>query len=452
MSVSTPNDPNRFQAFDRRRFLRGAGISVAGSALSSVVAIKGADAATSPAPTFQPDDWASVRSQFELDPNYLHFAAPVLASHPRPVRNAIERHRAGLDNNTIPYLHATEASAEAAIFKAATAYMGPASEGLALTDSTTMGLGILYGGVGVAPGDELLTTTHDFYSTHESLRLRAEQGGATVRKISLFARPERATTGEILTSVKRGIRDQTRVLAITWVHSSTGLKLPVREIADLVEEINAKRPHNDKVLLCLDAVHGFGVEAASPAELGADFFISGCHKWLFGPRGTGLIWGKGAAWSRTHATIPTFDPRGIVAWLEGHPPTDLPQGAAMTPGGFHSFEHRWALAEAFEFQSAIGKQRVEARTHELNTLLKQGLRSIDGITLITPMSEDMSAGLTVFDVAGRAPSDVVDTLEQEFRIVASVTPYAEPHVRLATSILNSEDEVDEVLIALKTLV
>ena len=97
------------------------------------------------------------------------------------------------------------------------------------------------------------------------------------------------------------------------------------------------------MLLCVDGVHGFGVEETSPAELGCDLFAAGCHKWLFGPRGTGLLWGRPAAWRRLEPTIPSFDGRAYAAWMNGDSAPDGPPGPLLTPGGFHSFEHRWAL-------------------------------------------------------------------------------------------------------------
>ena len=45
-------------------------------------------------------------------------------------------------------------------------------------------------------------------------------------------------------------------------------------------------------------MHGFGVEDATMADLGCDVFVAGCHKWIFGPRGTGLVWAKKEAWER----------------------------------------------------------------------------------------------------------------------------------------------------------
>lgn len=51
-----------------------------------------------------------------------------------------------------------------------------------------------------------------------------------------------------------------------------------RGIADALRAVNRDRPRRERILLSVDGVHGFGVEAATPKELGCDFLISGCHK------------------------------------------------------------------------------------------------------------------------------------------------------------------------------
>jgi selenocysteine lyase/cysteine desulfurase len=87
------------------------------------------------------------------------------------------------------------------------------------------------------------------------------------------------------------------VLALTWVHSSTGLKLPLRRIADALNRINADRDERDSVIFCVDGVHGFGIEDVTLADLGCDFLMAGCHKWLFrAPRGTGIVAGTKRGW------------------------------------------------------------------------------------------------------------------------------------------------------------
>jgi selenocysteine lyase/cysteine desulfurase len=396
-------------------------------------------------------DLASDEGDFALDPRYTHLTSFLLAPHPRPVREAIERHRRALDENPKVYLFERELQLEGRVLEVAAGYLGVAPEEIALTDSTTMGLGLVYGTFRLDEGDEVVTTEHDHYATHESLRLRAERTGATVRRVPLYRDLSAPSEDEIVEAVRGAVGPRTRLVALTWVHSSTGLKLPVRAIADALGEENGGRDDDERVLLAVDGVHGFGVEDVPVAELGCDLFVSGCHKWLFGPRGTGLVWANEAGWSRVDAVIPTFDGRGYVAWIEGREPTDLPPAAAMTPGGFHSFEHRWALADAFAFQERWGRQRVRDHTHGLASALKEGLGRIAGVRVVTPREESLSAGIVCFELDALPAREAVDRLLAEHRVVASVTPYAVEYVRLGPSIVNGEADVERALRAVRAL-
>ena len=424
-------------SLDRRRFLVRTGLTLAGGVLAGELSAGDAAAAVRPRPLPRLDDWEAVRGQFSLTRDYLHFGGLYLASHPAPVRQAIEAHRRGLDENPVHYLQEQGPRLEVAVLREAADYLDVSPAEIALTDSTTMGLGLLYNGLDLRPGQEALTTRHDFFATHESLRLKAARTGATVRMIPLYQRIETVSEDEIVQSIAQAVRPQTRVVAVTWVHSSTGLKLPIRRIADALAEANVGRDEGERALLCVDGVHGLGVDDVTMADLGCDFFVAGCHKWLFGPRGTGLVWGQDRAWRAMSPTIPSFT-------------TDGAPGGAMTPGGFHSFEHRWALAQAFEFHGRIGKGRVTARIHELSRQLKEGLAAMPHVTLYTPLSEGLSGGLVCFDVRGLAPRAVVQRL-RERQIIATTTPYNPSYARLAAGLLNSPEEVERVLAEIRAL-
>jgi selenocysteine lyase/cysteine desulfurase len=352
------------------------------------------------------------------------------------VRAAIDRHRRGLDANPVDYLHRRGPALEAAVLREAAAYLGVSAPDIALTDSTTMGLGLLYNGIDLRTGQEALTTRHDFFATHDALRAKAARVGASVRLVSLYDQPDAASTPRIVEALVSEIRPSTRVLAVTWVHSSTGVKLPIRPIADALAYVNRGRDEGSRVLFCVDGVHGLGVENAALPALGCDFFVAGCHKWLFGPRGTGLVWGRPEAWPAVSHTIPSFGAGG--------------PGAANTPGGFHSFEHRWALGEAFAFHRRIGKARVEARIHSLAARLKAGLAGIPRVRLYTPRSDELSAGIVCFEVDGLSPGVVVDRLASK-RIVATLTPYAQTYARLAPGLLNTPADVDRAVAAVRSL-
>ena len=298
---------------DRRRLLVRGGVLLGGTAAVAGVTSR---------ELLQDDDAEATTTAaerggatFALDPSLVNLTTFLLATHPRVVREAIDRHRRELDRNAAVYLRQSEAALEEEARAAAAAYLGTSPDQIALTDSTTMGLGLVYARLRLDPGDEVVTTEHDFYATHESLRLREQLDGVTVRRIRLYDEPETASVDAIVSAVARALEPKTRCLAITWVHSSSGVKLPLRELAVAVADANEGRAESERILLCVDGVHGFGVEDASPVDLGVDIFASGCHKWLFGPRGTGIVWATPAAWQRLAPTIPTFDGRAYGAWL-----------------------------------------------------------------------------------------------------------------------------------------
>jgi selenocysteine lyase/cysteine desulfurase len=378
-----------------------------------------------------------VRSQFALDRGRIHLTSFLLATHPRAVRDAIDEHRQRLDANPVEYLHGPGDGLSAAAREAAGRFLGtPASE-VALTDSTTMGLGLLYTRLALGPGDEVVTTEHDFYATHESLRL----SGVRVRRIRLYDDARQASEDEIVSRVRQAVTGRTRVVALTWVHSSTGVRLPLRAIAHALPE---------RVLVCVDGVHGFGARAETVRDLGCDAFVSGCHKWLYGPRGTGVLWANERVRRLMRPTIPSFDGPSYGAWVAGGIPSGTPDGPALTPGGFKPYEHRWALPQAFAFHHGIGRERIEARISGLSSRLKSQLAEIRGVRLRTPRSPGLSAGLVCFEVAGRDPSEVVARLASR-RIVASVTPYATRYVRLGPGIVNTPEHVDAAVRAIATL-
>lgn len=385
-------------------------------------------------PDFDPDDWASVRAQFPLSAELAQFAAFVLSPHTAQVSAAIAHHRRRLELDTDTALH-DGYLLEEAVRRAAASYVGGRVSEIALTDSTTMGLAVVYGGLDLGPGDEILTTTHDFFSTEEALRLVSLRTGARVRSVTLYDDPAAATVDALTTRLLDAIRPRTRVVGVTWVHSSTGVRLPIAEYGAAIADLNRGRDDADRILLCVDGVHGFGAVDADLPGLGCDFLATGTHKWLFGPRGTGIVWGRD--WDALTELIPTFS--GPVG------------GARLSPGGYHDFEHRWALAEAFAFHERIGRDRVAARTTEQASALKQGLAEVDGITVVTPAHPDVSAGIVCVDVRDMPPANAVLGL-RERGIVSSATPYRQSYLRLGPSIVTTPADVDAAVTAVAELV
>lgn len=420
---------------NRREFLKQAGILAAalplGASLPNVAGAANAAPATG-------NKWTRLQQLFDQDPAYLHFSNFLITSHPKPVRDAIERHRAALDKNpglAMDWDLGVIEQREANVRVWAGRYLQADAKQIALTGSTTEGLAMIYGGVHVRPDQEILTTEHEHYATHTILALRSERDSTRVRKIRLFTDSYSATKAEILAAIDGAIRPETRVLGMCWVHSGSGMKLPIGEIGAIVDRHNRGRSDADRIVYVVDGVHGFGVDNLNFAQMNCDFFIAGTHKWMFGPRGTGIVCSRFAEVRYVTPIIPTFSEATAFS-------------TTMTPGGYHSFEHRWALDEAFKLHLELGKAEVEARIHALNSYLKQRLQQRPQIELVTPLSPELSAGFTFFRVKGKDSDKIAAHLMANRVVADAVHRDVGPVIRTAPGLLNDEKQIDRLLAVL----
>src|SRR5262245_5065586 len=153
---------------NRRDFVATVGLSLVGSAAARTAA------ANEPAAVPSVDsgsDWAEVRAQFDLAPDWMHFSQFYIVSHPKPVRDAIERFRRQLDVHPFTTVEhgmgfdaflgedSKDDPLPVRVQRAAAQYVGGRPEEIALTDSTTQGLALIYQGLTLKPGDEILCTT-----------------------------------------------------------------------------------------------------------------------------------------------------------------------------------------------------------------------------------------------------------------------------------------------------
>jgi isopenicillin-N epimerase len=382
-------------------------------------------------------DWAKVRAEFLLAQDEINLAGLGVAPHPAAVRKAIEFVRTEFDRRPWTFFFDSFNAQERSQREAVAAYFNVAPQNVALTDGTTQGLALLYAGLKIDPGGEILTSDREFSYVHEMFDVRRRTHGTTTRRISIFKNPRSATADEILASIKSAVSSDTRVLALSWVYSNTGVKLPIAAIARLIDGINSGRQPEDRISFCVDGVHGFGIEREGFNDLDCDFFVAGCHKSAFGPRGTGIWCGKDDAWPRCERIQPTSTSSSAGV------------GALMAPGGVHSYEHRWALKAALAFLGGIGKQAIYDRIHQLAAVIKSELGKICHVVRVTPDSDDLSSGIICFDVEGKDPTQFVDELRKHGVIATTSSSDASApgvrHVRFSVEIFNSEAEIETAL-------
>ena len=443
---------------DRRQLLLslGAGLATAAACRNGAPP----DAAPSPARPLKSAsgavDWTAVRDLFPLSREWTHLAGFLLASNPKPVSDAIAQFRQKIDAEPgwiedVAFLE-SEGKPLGDIKKAMAYYLGDTPTNICMTSNTTTALAMAYHGLRIRADQHVLTTEHDHYSHHESIRYAAARSGAGVKYVTLYDEPAKASAAEMTSRLAGAIGPKTRAVGVTWVHSGTGVKTPIAAMAEAVAAANRGRATADRCLLIVDGVHGFGNQDVYAARTGVDFFAASNHKWMCGPRGTGVLWGRADAWPELRPTIPSFDLDGLQTWDAWMNRTELPatQAAFVSPGGFVAFENFLALPAMMGVHRDIGRDQIANRIHELNTAFREGAASIKGLTLHTPLGRDVSAGLSAFEIAGVKAEQVTERLRAK-KIRTSHSPYKVSYARVSAGIMNSQADIDAVLRELRAI-
>jgi isopenicillin-N epimerase len=284
-------------------------------------------------------------------------------------------------------------------------------------------------GLELGPGDEVLTTDHEHIGGLCPWQLIAARRGVGLK---IFRLPVPATDpAAILDRLAAAITPRTRVVSISHVTFTTGLIMPVAEIA--------RRCRERGIITVVDGAHPPGLVRVDLRALDADFYASSPHKWLLAPQGTGFLW-MGAEWATR--LWPTLASGG---W------DDLSLGA-------HRFNHLGTLDEsrlagldaALRFHEAIGPDRIVERVRELRGRLFDRIGQVPGARIVSVRDDALAAGMVSFSVDG------VPALELQRRLgrvrfpdgrIGSVRTrvigeYDYGWMRLSAHIYNLPEEID----------
>jgi L-cysteine/cystine lyase len=208
-------------------------------------------------------------------------------------------------------------------------------ESVALTTATTDGCNIVLAGLGIAPGDQVVTTD----SEHPGLFGGLVAWGADVRIAPIRERP----AAEALATLEAEITERTRLIAVSHVSWHTGAVLPVRELA------------GRGVPLLVDGAQAAGAIQVDVQELGCDFYALSGQKWLLGPEATGALVVRPERVEELRMAFPSF-----ISWQMPRFPEYMPvEGAARFDPGWIPTGSLAGLLESLAFAAEVGEDRFE---------------------------------------------------------------------------------------------
>jgi isopenicillin-N epimerase len=216
---------------------------------------------------------------WRLDPAVINLNAGSIGSCPAPVLEAQSTWRARMESRPQEFLLRELDGHLLDVRKAVGQFVGCDPDDLAMIPNATAGVNAVLRSLEFKPGDELLTTNHEYNGCLNALDYVARRSGATVVRAPIPFPIE--DPAQVTAAILAGVTKRTRLAMISHITSATALIFPIEEI---VSELN-----NQGVDLLVDGAHVPGLLALDLDRLGAAYYSGNGHKWLCCPKGTGFL-------------------------------------------------------------------------------------------------------------------------------------------------------------------
>jgi isopenicillin-N epimerase len=355
------------------------------------------------------------RDLFLLDPEVVYLNHGSFGACPRPVFDVYQAWQRELEREPVDLLARRLESELAQVRAALGEYVGAPADDLVLAQNATSALNAVLRSLRLGPGDEILTTEHEYGAMELLLQFVSERTGARV-----VAQP-----GDVAEAISAGATERTRVLVVSHVTSPTALLLPVEELC--------RRAREAGVLSVVDGAHTPGHVPLDLETLGADFYAGNCHKWLCAPKGAGFLYARP---ERQELLEPL-----VVGW--GYRESDF----ALR----HGREGTRDPAAYLAVPAAIEFVREHGRAADCRAVLEQGSRRLAAAGF-DPFAPTQPLQMACFRLPECDPEEVERRLRNEFRIEAPVRNWnGQPLIRVSVAPYNTAEDLAALEAALGAL-
>jgi selenocysteine lyase/cysteine desulfurase len=380
--------------------------------------------------------WQLVRAQFQLPPATAYLNTGGLGASPFAVTNMVKAMMDREEQAPAPG-HSEEDWNRIRGKCAALVGPGCSADEIALVSTATEGINVILNGLGLSRGDEVITSTHEHVALCIPLLHKMKTAGIEVRTFEPDLKRAQGNVDRIAALMTK----RTRLVFISHVTCTTGQIFPVADIARLAA--------SKGILFALDGAQSLAQFPIDIRAAGADFYTASGHKWLLGPKRTGVLYVRK---DRLDTLAPT-----IVGAYSDRENSLLDRRLELRPNA-QRFEYGtqnaaliYGLEAAADFVSTIGLDAIWRHNQTLADACVAGLRATPGVDLLSPTEAASRSAMLTLHFPGRDNREVASALMQRHLRARSVTEGGLDAVRVSFHVYNDAREVERLLQSLKTI-
>jgi isopenicillin-N epimerase len=310
-------------------------------------------------------------------------------------------------------------------------YVGATGDDLVFVPNATHGLNIVSRSLKLQPGDEVLSTDHEYGAIDRAWRFNCERQRAHLVNQPIptpINGPE-----EVVEQLWSRVTERTKVIAISHITSPTALVMPMEAIC--------RRAREAGILTVIDGAHAPGQVELNLDALGVDFYSGNAHKWLSSPKGAAFLYARP---ERQHLLEPLVVSHG---WQSRRPGpsqfldyfgwvgTDDPAAYLSVPA-------------AIDFQEQHNWPAVRAACHQLGLEAQARILDLSGLTPLSP--DSMWVQMRAVPLPGQT-SDYKHLWESHQIVVPIFEWNGRTLVRISIQAYNSPNDIERLLAALSAV-
>lgn len=379
----------------------------------------------------------ALKEYFLLDPDVVFLNHGSFGAIPKPVFEAYQNWQLRLERQPVLLLARELPGLLRESRTVLGAYVHAEADDLVYIPNATHGVNIVAHSLQLKPGDEILTSDHEYGACDYTWDFICSKTGARYihQPIPLPVHSE----DEIVDQFWKGVTPRTKVIYLSQITSSTALRLPVEEIC--------RRAGQAGILTIIDAAHSPGQIPFDLQTLNADIVFANAHKWLLNPRGSAFLYVRRelqdliepliVSWGY-NATPEIATGSRFIDFLQWTGTKD-PTAALTVPTAIQFLEdHDWDHVR-----------------YECHTLLRQAIERICDLTNLQPLYPVDSGFYSQMGIAPLPLSNLTALkrrLYDEFKIEVPLTQWQDRQfIRISVQAYNTQEDIDALVHALEVL-
>lgn len=374
-------------------------------------------------------------NQFVLDPKIHYLNHGSFGACPQPVLDTQREWQRSMEARPVEFLDRKIAGNMQASREALASFLGAKRDDIVYFPNPTTAINMVARNLDLKPGDEILSSDHEYGAMDRTWQFIAEKAGARYLKVKIELPV--SDHDAFVEQFWSGVTESTRVIFLCHITGQTALIFPVAEIC--------RRARQSGILTIIDGAHAPGQIPVDLSAIQPDIYTGACHKWMSAPKGSAFLYAS-------PEVQPWLDPL-VVSWgFNAEHPSSSQYVDYHEWQGTRDMSAFLSVPAAIAFQESYDWASVQARCHQQVVEARNAVHALTGMEKICPDGPEWLGQMAAIPLPELDISSLKARMYDEFYIEIPVYRWnGKPFLRISIQVYNKPEDVAALIEALRVL-